>query len=786
MKQTRLLLGSIFTGIIVLLSSCSSTKHLNEGEYLLVKNKITTNKKDLPSKGDLYYLAKPVSNHQFLGLFPLKAAVYQSLSPKKEGAKERKWKQWMRKTFGEEPVLADSSAIMASCHNMQQYLFNKGYFQSEINNEIHYKKKKAKVVYNITVDQCYTLNETKYQIEDSLIEKIILRGSSRSLLQKGIPFDVDILDDERERICESMNNHGYYYFTIDDISYKIDSNLKSHRFNLTVVVNNSREWTDSNGNKQVLPHRKYYIRNISIYASDIENDNSQTDSISYSITNKDNSTYNYQLYFDNNLKYRPKSLIYPLTFHPNSLYSSWNNKSSYNRYNDMQNFRFIRLSYQETAESKENLSDTGWLDCQIQLSKLEDHIVDLEVLGKDIGDDYGIGLNLKYQNRNTFHGGEILFANLMFSNEFQKTSNYNDENEEIPMWRYRNFEIGGEIGLRFPKMLLPFPHKSIRPTHRATTNLSLGSYFQQRDHYSRFNTNTNLKYEWKPRNSVSHSLTLIDINIVKIFKDSVFSRNLAKYSQRIQEKYTDHVLIGTNYKLIYSSLRGTKRKNYYLLRLNLNAYGNTLYGIFHTIGGQQNDQGQYTLFGTPFTGFVSGEFDFTYNIMLWEKSSFVIHTDAGIGAPTFNASTLPFERSFYLGGSNSMRAWNLRSLGPGSYHGNLSNFESTGDIKLEFNLEMRHPIYKNFYAAYFLDGGNIWNLRSNTELPNGEFKWDRFYEEIALDGGIGLRWDISFLVLRLDAAIPLYTPYYVKGERWIDEKSSFKDLRFCFGVGYPF
>ena len=161
-------------------------------------------------------------------------------------------------------------------------------------------------------------------------------------------------------------------------------------------------------------------------------------------------------------------------------------------------------------------------------------------------------------------------------------------------------------------------------------------------------------------------------------------------------------------------------------------------------------------------------------------------TSAGIGIPTSNASTLPFERSFYLGGTNSMRAWNLRSLGPGSYHGTLSNFESSGDMKLEWNVEFRTPLYKKLHTALFFDMGNIWNLRNNPEIPNGEFDWNRFYKEFALDGGIGLRLDISFVVIRMDVATALYTPYLPEGERWVKNPAALKKLNFRFGIGYPF
>ncbi|MBO4402335.1 MAG: hypothetical protein J5792_01430, partial [Bacteroidales bacterium] len=493
MKRKLLFFKCCMAGVTLLLTGCSSTRHLKEDEYLLVQNKVTANRKELPTKGDLYYLAKPAANRQLLGVYPVKAALYQSLLPSDENSRDKKWKQWMRKNFGEEPVLLDSAAVAASCRQMQQYLYNKGYFSSEVRSEIRHRKKKAKVLYRITADECYTLNEASYEVADTNIRKIILKDKPHSLLQAGIPYDVEILSNERERIAEMMANLGFFHFTADNISYRIDSNLNSHRFNVKVVVQSGRELADSNGERIPAPLRRYYIRNIEIHARDIEEQKLHTDSLTYQRPNRQGGFHTYRLYLENGVKYKPKALVYPLIFHSGSRYSARASKGSYNRYNDMQNFRFIRISYQETEESRANPNDSGWLDCQIQLSKLENHKLDLEVLGKDIGNDYGIGANINYKNRNIFHGGEILFANLLFSTEFQRTSNRNDEEGNMPIWRYRNFEIGGETGLHFPKILFPHHHFDLRKPIRANTDISVGSYFQQRDHYSRFIANTNLK-----------------------------------------------------------------------------------------------------------------------------------------------------------------------------------------------------------------------------------------------------------------------------------------------------
>ena len=779
---------SVFTQLAwimpaILLTACSPTRQLKDGEYLLVKNRVTANRQEIPVRTEIAQLVKPTANHLFMGLFPIQSAVYSSMLPD-EGKKDRKWKQWVRKNFGEEPVLLDSAATAYSCQQIRQYLLNNGYFESDVRSDIRTHGKRAAVHYSIMAGNPYLLNELYFRISDPEIARLVDSTRGKSLLKKGMRYDTDLFNSERNRITNMLANYGYYLFRPEHIRYRVDSNLNSRRFNLTLCIVSDNN-TDSNSSRSQNPFRSYYIQDIRIRCAGT--DDSSSNIITYTENNGGKNNHTYTLIQQKQFHYKPNALTYPLDFHPGSLYSTEAARNTYNRYNDMQNFRFIRVSYSLTEESRKHPEkDTGLLHCNIQLTPWEKHKLNLELLGKDIGSDYGVGVNLNLKNRNFFHGGEIQYDNIIFSTEFQRNTDIGEANEKVPMWRYRNFEIGGEVGIHFPKMILPFNQTLIPKKYRSQTRFSVGSYFQQRDHYSRLITNTGAEYEWKPSGKCSHILKLIDINMVKIYKDSIFDRNLSTYNQRIREKYTNHVLMGTNYKFLYNNLNSNNRQNFYRLRLNLNAYGNLLYGLFSLSSAEKNSKGQYTIAGTPFTSFVSAEIDLTYNYMLWERSSLVLHTSTGLGIPTSNASTLPVERSFYLGGTNSMRAWNLRSLGPGSYHGTLSNFESSGDIKWECNVELRTPLFKNFHTALFADIGNIWNLRKNADMPNGEFDWNRFYKELAIDGGIGLRWDISFVVLRVDMATALYTPYLNEGERWRNHPVEWRELSFRFGIGYPF
>ena len=242
--------------LAVSLSACSATKNLKEGEYLLVKNEVSANRKEIPVQSEIIYLVKPAANQRFLGIYPLRAAIYQSMLPK-EQQKDRTWKQWFRNNLGEEPKLMDSASVSYSCQQIQQYLYNKGYFESAVQSDIQTRHKKAVVRYHITAEEPYLLNESSYQIKDTAIYRLVRETEEYSLLKKGMPYDADLLRSERNRIANLLSNHGYYLFRPEHIRYKVDSNLNSHKFNLTVCI--GEEEGAASGNQLLHPFRTYHI-----------------------------------------------------------------------------------------------------------------------------------------------------------------------------------------------------------------------------------------------------------------------------------------------------------------------------------------------------------------------------------------------------------------------------------------------------------------------------------------------------------------------------------------------
>ncbi|NLJ82920.1 MAG: BamA/TamA family outer membrane protein [Bacteroidales bacterium] len=771
-----LLIGMLF------FASCTPTRKLTEGQYMLVKNKVVADKKEIPIS-DIIYVVRPMTNKKSFNLFFWRAGIYQSMLPK-DSTKDNKTKQWIRKNFGEPLVLLDTTLLEYSQSQISMYMKNKGYFDAKVDYEIKIKKtnkKKAKAIYNIKSGTPCKINSIKYRIKDPHIEQIIFKDTLQCLVKNGNHFDVDVFAAERSRITTELNNTGYYNFTENYIVFRVDTNLSNYTVNVVIDVLNP-EYT-VNEQRIEGKHRKYYIQNIDIISNFISSE-IQVDTITYTEIVRKTDTNTYRILYTEKIDFNPKTLVYPLSFSPNDLYKAFEIKRTYNRYSDMRNFNFIKISFKETEESKANpASDTGYVNSTIQLSKMERNSLHYDLLGKNIGKDFGIGINMSYSNRNTFKSGEIFSITGMYANEFQRQT---DENSE-QIWRFRNFEVGGDIGMEFSRFLFPVNQQNISKRIRSKTIINIGGNYRKQDHYTRFILSTGFRYEWNTSSRISHVLTPLSISLIKIYPDSVFNKEIQHLSKRIRDKYTDHLLIGSNYQLIYTNHRGKQRQNFYLLRFNADAYGNTLYLIFNALKINKNDNEQYAFWGIPFASYVSGNIDYAYNIMIGKKSSLVLHADFGVGVPTTkNSLTLPFEKSFYLGGSNSMRAWRLRTLGPGSYMGATSNLESTGDIKIEWNIEYRTPIYRFLHLALFTDAGNIWNFKKNIDLPGGEFQWDKFYKEIAIGSGAGLRLDFSFFVIRLDAALQIYNPAKEKSMQWINKKVSFKDIVFSVGIGYPF
>ena len=361
-----------------------------------------------------------------------------------------------------------------------------------------------------------------------------------------------------------------------------------------------------------------------------------------------------------------------------------------------------------------------------------------------------------------------------------------------------NFELGATIGLEAPYFWFPIPQDRIPKTFRPKTLIQLGVNYMRQDLYDRFLINMSYTYRWRMRMQkyrrvvMENSLSIMDFNLIKMYTDDNFEEVISsyKFKRRTLEKYKDHLILGSIYSFTLQD------PNKYQLRARLDVFGNLMYAFMSALGSkaERNSLNQYTIWKIPFACGVTFDADYVHNLFQRKKQSMVFRFAMGIGVPVLNSTSLPFEKSFYLGGSNSMRGWRLRGLGPGSYadtNTTSMTVEAVGDVKLEFNLEYRFQIYKVLHGAVFADVGNVWLVRKQTDFPNGEFAFNRFYKELAFDAGVGLRLDLSFFVIRLDYALKLHNPAKSGSAAWQHFKwGSYKEFKadraIVLGIGYPF
>ncbi|MBL7917207.1 MAG: BamA/TamA family outer membrane protein, partial [Bacteroidia bacterium] len=279
---------------------------------------------------------------------------------------------------------------------------------------------------------------------------------------------------------------------------------------------------------------------------------------------------------------------------------------------------------------------------------------------------------------------------------------------------------------------------------------------------------------------------VVNAKLFGTFRDDLIKLNDAF----LLNSFLDHITTLSKFGVSYTSKEKTRKLHTprHYIKWNIMSSGNLLRAYYNASGAKTDSLGRYNIFGIPFAQFLKTDIEYRIYIPLTQKSKIVYRVAGGIGKPLKNLNVLPYEQSFFSGGPNSVRAWRARTLGPGGYDATLSSarFDKIGDLLLEGNIEYRFHIIKSFYGALFADAGNIWRLEKSDDKPDGEFRPEDFYKQIAIGGGYGIRWDLEFIILRLDLAIPLKDPKYPEGHRFTYDKQPWKQMVASFGIGYPF
>ena len=779
-KSKHILKDMLLAMCVLLLAGCSSTRHVPQGAYLLDKVKIEIEGDDEVSSRELNNYLKQIPNHKVLGFWKLQLSTY-NLS----GEDSTKWyNRWVRR-MGQPPVIYSQSLTDASVRQLQQALVNRGYLEAEVITDtiVIPEKKKIDVTYKINTGKPRRISSISYEIPDTVIERIILEDSALFTLQPGNRFDRDMLDSERALITQRLRNHGFYSFNKEYITFYADTSEYSKNVDLTLTVRPPRVM--QNGKlvaDSLARHQQYYINKIFFIT------NGNTPGGDRSAIPTDTVVYK-----DVSVIYGPDHYISPGALRqkcfliPGSIYRAADVDRTYEALSRLGILKTINIELVPAGD----IEGKRMLNAYIVLSRNKKQSITFDVEGTNSEGDLGFGVGATYQHRNLAKGSQLLTARLRMNYE-SLSGNFNG------LINNRYTEYAGEVGITFPKFEFPFASQRLRERLNVSTEFALSFNYQERPEYTRIIAGAAWKYKWVNRsNTRRHYFDLIDINYVYLPESTNdFLDLIAPDNPLLRYSYEDHFIMSMGYryyrtnKRIPSSLVRTYKlqPTVYTLRTSIETAGNLLYAISSLSNVRRHD-GAYRVFGINYSQYVKAEVDYAVTRNINNRHSLAYHVGAGIGVPYGNSSVLPFEKRFYAGGANGVRGWGVRTLGPGSYdsRNSMTDFiNQCGDIRLDMSVEYRAKLFWVLESGAFIDAGNIWTIHNYENQPGGMFHFNTFWKQIALAYGVGLRFDFSYFLLRLDLGIKAHNP--AKGQQpWpIIHPNWHRDTTFHFAVGYPF
>ena len=755
-----------FLFLALFISSCSNTKYLAEGEMLYTGAKIkvegkTPKKERKVLKTEMEELVRPKPNATLLGLRP-KLFIYNLAGTTK---KEKGWRYWLKNKVGEAPVLASQVDLEYNKSILQNYSENKGYFNTRTTADSTQNGKRVSAVYSVNPALQYKIRNVKFPEDSSAIATAVRNTSRRSLLKKEEGYSLDVIKEERIRIDNRLKEKGYYYFGPDYLKIQVDSTVANHQVDLIVKVKDEAPR---------ISKEQFKINKIIIYPNySIESDPVKTNT--ETVTKYKDFTI-----IDDENTFKPQIFDRTLYFKKDDLYNRTNHNLSLNRLVNLGTFKFVKNEF-KTADTIGN-----YLDAYYYLSPLTKKSIRLELLAKTNSANYnGTELNLNWSNRNAFKGAELLTVSVFGGYEVQVSGQNNG---------YNVFRLGSEANLVWPRIIAPFTFKASSgfvPKTKAT----IGYEFQNRTQLYSLSTFKGLfGYSWKASERKEHNLSVTEItyarpqNVTDLYQQQILANpSLGKVIEK-------QLIFGPSYSYIYTNTMQKRKKNtfYYKGSIDLSA---TLTGLLS--GANIDKKDTLKVFGVPFSQFVKIENEFRHYYKLGQNSQLASRILVGAGFAYGNSKEMPFIKQFFIGGTNSLRAFRARSIGPGSFLDPATNTNSfladqSGDLKIEFNTEYRAKIYGIVKGAVFLDAGNIWLLNDNPNKPGSKFT-KNFMNEMAVGTGVGLRFDLSFLVLRTDFAFPIRKPYLPEGQRWVIDAINIgsgswrkENLIFNLAIGYPF
>ncbi len=792
----RYLLMAVVTTLVVV--ACDVTSKLPEGQYLLSKVTIEDDKSThvderiTVDRDGIEYYVRQSPNKRILGM-----DFYVWVYEKVDTTKNNWWNRFKSK-IGEEPVIYDQALTDVSVKNLSTYLKTRGYFSSEVSYTLDTtrRSRRAEVTYTIHQGPPTRINRVEYEILDKSLEALILADTTSTLLKHDEILDITYLDKERERIASNLNNHGFYDFTVNNISYNVDTLIGNNYANVQMVVNPMLKDYSVTGVPQWEDNAVYRLRKINVYPT-YDPMLRTTGGIKEGA--RVDTTHYYGLNIIRDMDATPQLrnsvLRHTIPIYPNFIYNAQQVDNTYKELMSIGFFRNAKIDFVRVEGEGEDsyvayigkdgndvLVNTKekYLDCNIYCTPSLKQSVKVELEASTTSTFYGMGVAIGYSNRNVFRGAEAFDISAGFGFEFMYARNVKRRSAK---------EFSLTAGLSFPRFLAPIYPSPESRVWQPRTRLELSFDYQDRPYYRRNLFSARWAYSWNVGQMSSFILRPIDINWIDV--KSVDDQFLADIDNRyLRTSFESQLNAGLSASYTYNTQRSSKLMDGTALRLNLETSGNLIHGLEKLFSKPAEGESYYKILGIRYSQYVRAEANFSHKIDFGHNLVLAGRLFAGVGVTYGNSAgrSIPFDRMFYCGGANSMRGWVPRTLGPGNYPQVENSLypAQVGDVRLEANAEFRFPIWWIFHGATFLDLGNVWYLRDReSDDPNAVFRFDKFYKQLGLNTGLGLRIDATFVIIRIDWGLQLHNPGWAEGERWIHD-FKWKNMAINFGVGYPF
>ncbi|MEG0807043.1 MAG: BamA/TamA family outer membrane protein [Alistipes sp.] len=787
--------GCIGVAVVLgfLCSACSVTRSIPNGQYFLQKVTIEDDKatphKERITAADLEKYVRQTPNNRFLGT-NLYVWLYEQADPKKQN----RWNNWKRK-IGRAPVLLDRNLTEKSTQNLKVFMDSKGFFSSNAWVEVDTtsRRKRARVTYHTRQGEPYRIDSVSYDFKDKFLEQIILPDTAQTLIHPGKVFDITMLDAERERITTYLKERGYYNFSVNNIEYLADTLGGDHRVDLSVIVKQYLAGYNDRGQAILDNNMVYRIDRINIFP-DFDPAAMRTDTTL--VARLDTVYYHgLNIIYERRPNLRPSILRQAVPLYPNYIYNSAQVNRAYTDLMSLGYFKSAKISFVEQPQSADSTNIVsyigaardstqtrytreGYLECNVLCTPTLKQSFKVELEGSTTSSFYGLTATVGYQNRNIFRGAEAFDMSFTAGYEFMKAPDAR---------KRRAKEFGVTTGLTFPRFLVPWRTTRFRAVNQPKTKVELSFNYQDRPYYRRTLSSAGITYLWTNSKYSSFSLRPVDINVVDV---SYLNPDFLKDTQNqyLVNSYKTQFIAGLSFSYGYNNQRKNLGGNATVIRFNAETAGNLVDGLEHLFSKPAAGKDYYTIFGIQYSQYFRTDLSFSRKNRLGDKAALAWRLYGGVAMAYGNSTSIPFDRLFYAGGSNSMRGWTPRTLGPGSVPNPHSEFPTQlGDLKLEANLEFRFPIWGIVHGATFFDVGNIWYLKSKPSEYSDDavFYLRDFYKQLGFNTGLGIRLDIKFAVLRLDWGVQLHNPNNPTGERWI-HNLKWKNTALNFGVGYPF